>query len=127
MEEIEKNGKVDIQKDVIEPINRREIKTKDMAIQLKVSEKELKQYIKNNGYVWKGSKYMKKEEVEAVAEVPIVEIATEKVKVTYRIDKELHKLIRLQAMIEDTDNSAIIEKAILNYVSDKAKEILKNM
>ena len=127
MEEIEKNGKVDIQKDVIEPINRREIKTKDMAIQLKVSEKKLKQYIKNNGYVWKGSKYMKKEEVEAVAEVPIVEIATEKVKVTYRIDKELHKLIRLQAMIEDTDNSAIIEKAILNYVSDKAKEILKNM
>lgn len=98
-----------------------------MAIQLKVSEKKLKQYIKNNGYVWKGSKYMKKEEVEAVAEVPIVEIATEKVKVTYRIDKELHKLIRLQAMIEDTDNSAIIEKAILNYVSDKAKEILKNM
>lgn len=126
--------KLDILKDIIEPINSKAVKTKELAIQLNVSDKELKKHIKDNGYVWLGSKYTKAKESESpfdrVKRVGCKvddRFITEKVKVTYRIDKELYKLVKLQAIIEDTDNTEIIEKAIRSYVSEKAKEMLKQL
>lgn len=106
----------DIQKDIIEPINRKDIKTKDMAIQLNISEKELKEYIKENGYKWRGSTYKKDNEEQTEAKKEIIE----KVKVTYRIDKQLQRLVKIQSIIEDTEQGTIIERAIKKYVYDEA-------
>lgn len=110
-----KISNIDIDK-IVEEINNG-IKTKDMAINLNVSVKELKQHIKDNGYIWRGSKYIK-EEAKAIEE---------KIKVTYRINKELQRLVKLQSIIEDTDNSTIIEKAIDKYISAETKETLKRL
>lgn len=109
-----KMSNIDIDK-IVEEINNG-IKTKDMAIKLNVSIKELKQHIKDNDYIWKGSKYIK--ETKAIEE---------KIKVTYRINKELQRLVKLQSIIEDTDNSTIIEKAIDKYISAETKETLKRL
>lgn len=109
---------MDIEKDIIEPINNKTVKTKELAIQLNLTEKALKSHIKDNGYVWKGSTY--KKAIEKPIEVKTV---SEKVKVTYRIDKELQRLVKLQSIIEDTDNSTIIERAIEKYVSKEAHSI----
>lgn len=125
---------MDIHKDIIEPINSKEIKTKELAIQLNVSEKELKSHIKANGYIWKGSKYIEaKEPIEKLkgakrigCKVDDREVA-EKVKVTYRIDKELQRLVKLQSIIEDTDNSTIIERAIESYISEEAHNMNKQI
>ena len=120
--------KLDILKDIIEPINSKAVKTKELAIQLNVSDKELKKHIKANGYIWLGSKYIKETEPGKKLKAPVKKkTATEKVKVTYRIDKELYKLVKLQAIIEDTDNTEIIEKAIRSYVSEKAKGMLEQI
>lgn len=119
---------LDISKDIIEPINKKTVKTKELAIQLNVTEKALKSHIKANGYIWLGSKYIKETKPGKKLKAPVnKEVATEKVKVTYKIEKELYKLVKLQAIIEDTDNTDIIEKAIRSYVSDKAKGMLKQI
>lgn len=131
MEEVKQNinlDSLDILKDIIEPINSKTVKTKELAIQLNVSERELKKHIKANGYIWLGSKYIK--EVKAGGELKVQgkkKVTAEKVKVTYKIEKELYKLVKLQAIIEDIDNTEVIEKAIRSYVSDKAKSMLKQM
>ena len=116
---------LDILKDIIEPINSKVVKTKDLAIQLNVSEKELKSHIKANGYIWIGSKYMK--EIHKGTKLKVTKKEVEKVKVTYRIDKELYRLVKLQAIIEDIDNTEVVEKAIRSYISDKAKGMLKQI
>ena len=140
MEELKQEQQLDsldILKDIIEPINNKTIKTKDLAIQLNVSEKELKNHIKANGYVWKGSTYTKAienkspfDDLKGVKRIgcKVDDRATvEKVKVTYRIDKELYRLVKLQAIIEDIDNTEVVEKAIRSYISDKAKDMLKQI
>lgn len=38
-------------------------------------------------------------------------------------NKELQRLVKLQSIIEDTDNSIIIERAIESYVSKEAHSI----
>nr|UVX52899.1 MAG: Transcriptional regulator, RHH-like, CopG [Bacteriophage sp.] len=43
----------------------------------------------------------------------------EKTKVTFRIDKELSRLIKLQAIVEDSTYSEIVEKAIEKYIKNK--------
>lgn len=124
---------MDIIKDIIEPINNKEIKTTELAEQLNITAKELKDHIKANGYIWRGSTYIKATENKS----PFDDLkgakrigckvddrtAAEKVKVTYRIDKELQRLVKLQSIIEDTDNSTIIERAIESYVSKEAHSI----
>lgn len=140
MEELKQEQQLDsldILKDIIEPINSKAVKTKDLAIQLNVSEKELKSHIKANGYVWKGSTYTKVTENKSPFDdlkgakrigCKVDDRATsEKVKVTYRIDKELYRLVKLQAIIEDIDNTEVVEKAIRSYISDKAKDMLKQI
>ncbi len=140
MEELKQEQQLDnldILKDIIEPINSKAVKTKELAIQLNVSEKELKSYIKANGYVWKGSTYTKAtEDKSSLKDLKGAKrigckvddrAITEKVKVTYRIDKELYKLVKLQAIIEDVDNTEVVEKAIRSYISDKAKDMLKQI
>lgn len=106
---------IDINK-IVEEINNG-IKIGDMAINLNVSAKELKKQIKDNGYMWRGCKYIKEE----------AKVIEEKVKVTYRINKELQRLVKLQSIIEDTDNSSVIEKAIGSYISEKTKETLERL
>ena len=140
MEELKQEQQLDnldILKDIIEPINSKVVKTKELAIQLNVSEKELKSYIKANGYVWKGSTYTKAtEDKSSLKDLKGAKrigckvddrAITEKVKVTYRIDKELYKLVKLQAIIKDVDNTEVVEKAIRSYISDKAKDMLKQI
>lgn len=123
---------MDILKDIIEPINNKAVKTKELAIQLNVSEKKLKDHIKANGYIWRGSKYIKVTENKSSFDdlkgakrigCKVNDTAAEKVKATYRIDKELQRLVKLQSIIEDTDNSTIIERAIKSYVSKEAHSI----
>lgn len=126
---------MDILENIINPINRKEIKTKELAIKLDVTEKELKKHIKDNGYIWQGNKYIKEEDVEKKIKVQVDKEETEgiygltgeRVKVTYRIDKDLHKLVKIQAMVDETDNASVIEKAIMKYASEKAKGILNRM
>lgn len=124
---------MDILKDIIVPINNKDIKTVELAEQLNITAKELKDHIKANGYIWRGSQYIKATENKSPfddlkgakrigCKVDDREIA-EKVKVTYRIDKELQRLVKLQSIIEDTDNSTIIERAIESYVSKEAHSI----
>lgn len=124
---------MDIIKDIIEPINNKEIKTVELAEQLNITAKELKDHIKANGYIWRGSTYIKATENKSPfddlkgakrigCKVDDREV-TEKVKATYRIDKELQRLVKLQSIIEDTDNSTIIERAIESYVSKEAHSI----
>lgn len=112
---------IDILKDVIEPINSKLMKTADIAMMLNISEKELKSIIKDHGYIWRGSKYIKSSANH------ISKKSVSKIKTTYNIDKELAKLVKLQSIIEDVDNSKIIEKAIKKYVSDEAKTIAKKL
>lgn len=134
--EIEKQYRIlsdmDILKDIIEPINNKAIKTTELAEQLNITAKELKSHIKANGYVWRGSQYIKATENKSPFDdlkgakrigCKVNDTAAEKVKVTYRIDKELQRLVKLQSIIEDTDNSTIIERAIESYVSKEAHSI----
>lgn len=134
--EIEKQYRIlsdmDILKDIIEPINNKAIKTTELAEQLNITAKELKSHIKANGYVWRGSQYIKATEnknpfddLKGAKRIgcKVNDTAAEKVKVTYRIDKELQRLVKLQSIIEDTDNSTIIERAIESYVSKEAHSI----
>lgn len=122
---------MDILKDIIEPINNKAIKTVELAEQLNITAKELKNHIKANGYIWRGSQYIKAAEnkspfddLKGVKRIGCkVNVTEEKVKVTYRIDKELQRLVKLQSIIEDTDNSTIIERAIESYVSKEAHSI----
>jgi len=123
---------MDILKDIIEPINNKAIKTTELAEQLNITAKELKDHIKANGYIWRGSQYIKATENKSPFDdlkgakrigCKVDDIAAEKVKVTYRIDKELQRLVKLQSIIEDTDNSTIIERAIESYVSKEAHSI----
>lgn len=123
---------MDILKDIIEPINNKEIKTTELAEQLSITAKELKDHIKANGYIWRGSTYIKATENKSPFDdlkgakrigCKVDDTAAEKVKVTYRIDKELQRLVKLQSIIEDTDNSTIIERAIESYVSKEAHSI----
>lgn len=99
------------------------VKTKDMAIQLDVPLKIMKEKIKEGGYKWLGSKYV----LEAKRKEGKDKEVEEKVKVTYRINKELQRLVKLQSIIEDTDNSTIIEKAINSYISEETKATLKKL
>lgn len=123
---------MDILKDIIEPINNKAIKTTELAEQLNITAKELKDHIKANGYIWRGSQYIKATENKSPFDdlkgakrigCKVDDTAAEKVKVTYRIDKELQRLVKLQSIIEDTDNSTIIERAIESYVSKEAHSI----
>ena len=123
---------MDILKDIIVPINNKEIKTTELAEQLNITAKELKSHIKVNGYIWRGSQYIKATENKSPFDdlkgakrigCKVDDTAAEKVKVTYRIDKELQRLVKLQSIIEDTDNSTIIERAIESYVSKEAHSI----
>lgn len=123
---------MDILKDIIEPINNKAIKTVELAEQLNITAKELKDHIKANGYIWRGSQYIKAAENKSPFDdlkgakrigCKVDDTAAEKVKVTYRIDKELQRLVKLQSIIEDTDNSTIIERAIESYVSKEAHSI----
>lgn len=122
---------MDILKDIIEPINNKAIKTVELAGQLNITAKELKDHIKANGYIWRGSQYIKAAEnkspfddLKGAKRIGCkVNVTEEKVKVTYRIDKELQRLVKLQSIIEDTDNSTIIERAIESYVSKEAHSI----
>ena len=123
---------MDILKDIIVPINNKEIKTTELAEQLNITAKELKSHIKANGYIWRGSQYIKATENKSPFDdlkgakrigCKVDDTAAEKVKVTYRIDKELQRLVKLQSIIEDTDNSTIIERAIESYVSKEAHSI----
>lgn len=122
---------MDILKDIIEPINNKAIKTVELAEQLNITAKELKNHIKANGYIWRGSQYTKAAEnkspfddLKGAKRIGCkVNVTEEKVKVTYRIDKELQRLVKLQSIIEDTDNSTIIERAIESYVSKEAHSI----
>ena len=123
---------MDILKDIIVPINNKDIKTTELAEQLNITAKELKSHIKANGYIWRGSQYIKATENKSPFDdlkgakrigCKVDDTATEKVKVTYRIDKELQRLVKLQSIIEDTDNSTIIERAIESYVSKEAHSI----
>lgn len=123
---------MDILKDIIVPINNKEIKTTELAEQLNITAKELKDHIKANGYIWRGSQYIKAAENKSPFDdlkgakrigCKVDDTAAEKVKVTYRIDKELQRLVKLQSIIEDTDNSTIIERAIESYVSKEAHSI----
>jgi hypothetical protein len=117
-------GDMDILKDIIEPINSKTIKTTELADKLNITTKELKEHIKANGYVWRGSQYTKALNGSKRANNKMDNKSIEqKVKVTYRIDKELQRLVKLQSIIEDTDNSTIIEKAIRSYVSKEAYTI----
>lgn len=112
---------MDIIKDIIEPINNKEIKTIELAKQLNITAKELKGHIKENGYIWRGSKYIK--DIKDKSTFNDLKGVKEKIKATYRIDKELQRLVKLQSIIEDTDNSTIIERAIESYVSKEAHSI----
>lgn len=123
---------MDILKDIIEPINNKAIKTTELAEQLNITAKELKDHIKANGYIWRGSQYIKVaknkspfDDLKGAKRIgcKVDDTAAEKVKVTYRIDKELQRLVKLQSIIEDTDNSTIIERAIESYVSKEAHSI----
>ena len=123
---------MDILKDIIVPINNKDIKTVELAEQLNITAKELKDHIKANGYIWRGSQYIKATENKSPFDdlkgakrigCKVDDTAAEKVKVTYRIDKELQRLVKLQSIIEDTDNSTIIERAIESYVSKEAHSI----
>ena len=123
---------MDILKDIIVPINNKEIKTTELAEQLNITAKELKDHIKANGYIWRGSQYIKVaknkspfDDLKGAKRIgcKVDDTAAEKVKVTYRIDKELQRLVKLQSIIEDTDNSTIIERAIESYVSKEAHSI----
>lgn len=120
---------IDILKDVIEPINNKTLTTEAIANKYDVSVKRLKEYIKFNGYIWRGVRYISKDNIKKCETKKNAKKkdTTEKIKVTYNIDKELQKLVKLQSIIEDTDNSTIIEKAINSYVSEKTKETLKNL
>lgn len=123
---------MDILKDIIVPINNKDIKTVELAEQLNITAKELKDHIKANGYIWRGSQYIKVaknkspfDDLKGAKRIgcKVDDTAAEKVKVTYRIDKELQRLVKLQSIIEDTDNSTIIERAIESYVSKEAHSI----
>lgn len=121
-------NELDILQDIIEPMNSKTVKIKELAKNLGVSEYKLRSHIKDNGYIWQGNKYIKETESGKKQKAPEKgKEVEEKVKVTYRIEKELYKLVRFQAIIEDTDNTDIIEKAIRSYVSDKAKGMLEQL
>ncbi|MEF3400130.1 hypothetical protein V4R14_04970 [Listeria monocytogenes] len=100
-------------------------KTKDMAIQLDIPLRIMKEKIKEGGYKWLGSKYVLESEIKKKESND--KVIEEKVKVTYRINKELQRLVKLQSIIEDTDNSTIIEKAINSYISEETKATLKKL
>lgn len=140
MEELKQEQQLDsldILKDIIVPINNKDIKTVELAEQLNITAKELKDHIKANGYIWRGSQYIKAAENKSPFDdlkgakrigCKVDDRATaERVKVTYRIDKELYRLVKLQAIIEDIDNTEVVEKAIRSYISDKAKDMLKQI
>lgn len=49
---------------------------------------------------------------------------TEQVNIMDKIDKEVYKMLKLQTILEGTDEVEIIEKAIRNYVSEQKKKIV---
>lgn len=123
---------LDFMKDIIEPINSKKYRTKELAEHYNVSLAVLKQYIKDKGFRWVGSVYVQDGKdltkvVKTVDTITATEITTEKKKVTYNINSDLYKLIKLQAIIEDIDSTEVVEKALRKYISPMAKEMLKQM
>lgn len=123
---------LDFMEEIIKPINSKQYKTKELAEHYNVSLAVLKQYIKDKGFRWVGSTYVKdgKDITKIKKTVDIITApgsTTERKKFTCNINAEVYKLIKLQALIEDVDMVEVVEKAINNYVSSTAKEMLQQI
>lgn len=123
---------LDFMKDIIEPINSKKYKTKELALHYNVPLALLKRYIKEKGFKWVGSTYVQDEKavnkvIRTVDMLKATDITTDKKKVTYNINSDLYKLIKLQAIIDDIDSTEVVERALRKYISPMAIEMLQQI